>query len=99
MPDHFYIYPTYLGRERTRKDGRRVPSPLALADVTGEEIVAAAQHLGFKAVLESDKQYPRSVSSYEGRVKVTKKGSTTKAALLRSVAGELARRRTAGGKK
>ncbi|MCI4366028.1 MAG: signal recognition particle subunit SRP19/SEC65 family protein [Thermoplasmata archaeon] len=99
MPDHFYVYPTYLGRERSRKDGRRVPADLALADLTGEEIVDAAQHLGFKAELESGKQYPRSASAYEGRVKVVKKGSATKAKFLRSVALELARRRAAGGKK
>ncbi|MCI4373041.1 MAG: signal recognition particle subunit SRP19/SEC65 family protein [Thermoplasmata archaeon] len=99
MPDHFYVYPTYLLRERTRKDGRRIPAALALADLTGQEIVDAAQHLGFKAELESDKQYPRSASSFEGRVKVVKKGTTTKAAFLRSVAGELARRRAIGGKK
>ena len=61
--------------------------------------MAAAQHLGFKAELESDKQYPRSASAFEGRIKVVKKGTTTKAAFLRSVAGELARRRVAGGKK
>lgn len=99
MPDHFYIYPTYLGREHTRKNGRRVPSTLSLVDLTGEEIVAAAEHLGFKAEFESDKQYPRSANSFEGRVKVVKKGTTTKAAFLRSVAGELARRRASGGKK
>jgi signal recognition particle subunit SRP19 len=99
MPDHFYIYPSYLGRERSRRDGRRVPSALALADLTAEEIVAAAQHLGFKAELESGKQYPRTASAFEGRVKVVKKGTTTKTAFLRSVAGELARRRGVGGKK
>jgi signal recognition particle subunit SRP19 len=99
MPDHFYVYPTYLGRERSRKDGRRIPAPLALPDLTGEEIVAAAQHLGFKAELESAKQYPRSAGAFDGRVKVTKKGSVTKTAFLRSVAAELARRRSAGGKK
>jgi signal recognition particle subunit SRP19 len=99
MPDHFYVYPTYLARERTRKDGRRIPAALALADLTGEEIVAAAQHLGFKAEFESGKTYPRSASSFGGRVKVVKKGSTTKATFLRSIAGELARRRAVGGKK
>jgi signal recognition particle subunit SRP19 len=99
MPDHFYVYPSYLGRERTRKDGRRIPAALALPDLTLEEIVAAAEHLGFKAELESGKQYPRAASSYQGRVKVVKKGTTTKTAFLRSIAGELVRRRTAGGKK
>jgi signal recognition particle subunit SEC65 len=61
--------------------------------------VAAAQHLGFQAELESAKQYPRTAGLVEGRVKVVKKGKTTKASFLRSVAGELARRRASGGKK
>jgi signal recognition particle subunit SRP19 len=99
MPDHFYVYPTYLGRERSRKDGRRVPAAVALPDLTGEEIVAAAGHLGFKAELETEKQYPRSASSFLGRVKVAKKGKVTKTAFLRTVAAEVARRRAAGGKK
>jgi signal recognition particle subunit SRP19 len=99
MPDHFYVYPTYLGRERSRRDGRRVPAGLAIADLTGEEIAAAAQHLGFRAEVESGKQYPRSASAFEGRVKVAKKGNTTKAAFLRTLAAELARRRGASEKK
>ncbi|MCI4342856.1 MAG: signal recognition particle subunit SRP19/SEC65 family protein [Thermoplasmata archaeon] len=99
MPDHFYVYPAYLGREHSRKDGRRIPADLALVDLTGEEIVAAAVHLGFKAEFESGKQYPRTAGAFDGRVKVVKKGSTTKATFLRSLAGELARRRASGGKK
>jgi signal recognition particle subunit SEC65 len=102
MPDHFYIYPTYLARGGSRKDGRRVPAPLGLADLTAEEIVAAAQHLGYKAELEGQKVYPRTSAESGGRVKVTKKGirgSTTKAEFLRVVAGEVARRRAVGGKK
>jgi signal recognition particle subunit SEC65 len=102
MPDHFYVYPTYLSRAGSRKKGRRVPAPLGLADLTGEEIVAAAQHLGHKAELEAQKSYPRTASEALGRVKVSKKGHrgpTTKAEFLRAVAHELARRRAAGGKK
>jgi signal recognition particle subunit SEC65 len=99
MPDHFYIYPAYLGREQSRKDGRRVPADLAVVDLSGEEIVAAAQHLGFKAEFEAGKQYPRTAGAFDGRVKIVKKGSTTKAAFLRAVATELARRRASGGKK
>jgi signal recognition particle subunit SEC65 len=99
MPDHFYVYPSYLGRERSRKDGRRVAAALAVPDLTGEEIVAAAQHLGFRAEFESEKHYPRSAGDFRGRVKVVKKADVTKAAFLRSVAQELARRRAAGGKK
>jgi signal recognition particle subunit SEC65 len=99
MPDHFYVYPAYLARDKSRDGGRRVPAAMALPELTGEEIVAAAQHLGFKAELEGDKQFPRDPGAYAGRVKIRKKGSGTKAAFLRALATELSRRRTAGGKK
>jgi signal recognition particle subunit SRP19 len=99
MPDHFYVYPAYLGKGGSRSGGRRVPAPLAVADLTGEEIVEAARTLGYKAEVEADKQYPRTAYQYGGRVKVTKRGQLTKAAFLRSLATELQRRRGAGGKK
>lgn len=99
MPDHFYIYPTYLARGGGRTEGRRVPVALALPDLTGEEICAAAQGLGYTAEFESDKHYPRAAELFGGRVKVTKRGKEPKAAFLRSLATELQRRRGAGGKK
>jgi len=99
MPDHFYVYPAYLGRGASRSDGRRVPAALALPDLTGEEILAAVQGLGYKAEVEPSKQYPRAAHQYAGRVKVTKRGKETKAAFLRTLATELQRRRGAGGKK
>jgi len=99
MPDHFYIYPAYLGRGGSRSDGRRIPTALALPDLTGEEILAAVQALGYKGEVESTKHYPRAAALYAGRVKVTKHGKETKATFLRTLATELARRRVAGGKK
>lgn len=99
MPDHFYVYPTYLGKGGSRSDGRRVPASLALPDLTGEEIVAAAKELGYKAEVEAEKQYPRAAAHYGGRVKVTKRGKQTKAAFLRALATELQRRRSVGGKR
>lgn len=99
MPDHFYVYPAYLGRGRSRDGGRRVPTELAVADLTAEEIVQAAQHLGFDAALEAGKEYPRAVELYQGRVKVTKQPGTTKATFLRALAAELVRRHGAGGKR
>jgi signal recognition particle subunit SEC65 len=93
MPDHFYVYPAYLGRGLSRTGGRRVPEASSLPDLTAEEIVAAAKRLGFKAELESDKQYPRRFFEYSGRVKVTKKGSTSKAHFLKELAAELQKQR------
>jgi signal recognition particle subunit SEC65 len=98
MPDHFYVYPTYLDKGGSRSDGRRIPASGANADVTVDEIVAAARALGFTATAEPDKQYSRSVSTYSGRVKVAKKAGTTKTAFLHQVAREIERRRPAAKK-
>jgi signal recognition particle subunit SEC65 len=95
MPDHFYVYPAYVEKV-SRAAGRRVPSADGLADVTSEEIVEAAKHLGTKAELEADKHYPRRFFTYGGRVKVTKKAGTSKAAFLRALAHELSRLRAQG---
>ena len=99
MPDHFYVYPAYVGRGLTRKDGRRIPEADAVADVTTEEILQAAKRLGFKAEAEPDKQYPRRYFAYAGRVKILKRSGTTKAAFLRAVAAEVRKQRPAGAKK
>jgi signal recognition particle subunit SEC65 len=95
MPEHFYVYPAYLEKV-SRAAGRRVPAGEALVDVSAEEIVEAARHLGVKAEAEPAKQYPRRFYTYAGRVKVTKKAGTPKTKLLRALAGELRRRRAQG---
>ena len=100
MPDHFYVYPAYLGRGLSRREGRRLPDLDALTDVTTEEILLAAKRLGFKAEVEAEKQYPRRFFTYDGRVKVMKRVGTTKAAFLRAVAAEVKKHRPApAGKK
>jgi signal recognition particle subunit SEC65 len=99
MPDHFFVYPAYLGRGLSRREGRRLPSGLTIVDVTSEEIVQAAKRLGYRAEVEASKQYPRQCFDYAGRVKVSKKAGVTKTRFLKAVAAELARQRTAAGKK
>jgi signal recognition particle subunit SEC65 len=95
MPDHFYVYPAYLGRGLSRRAGRRVPESASVPDLTAEEIVTAAKRLGFKVEVEAEKQYPRRFFDYAGRVKVSKKGSVTKAKFLKELAAELAKQRAA----
>ena len=99
MPDHFYVYPAYLGRGLSRSDGRRLPDADALVDVTSQEILDSARRLGFKAEIEADKQYPRRFFTYAGRVKVTKRAGTSKTGFLRAVAADLRKHRPASAKK
>jgi signal recognition particle subunit SEC65 len=96
MPDHFFVYPTYVKQGVTRALGRRVPSRLAVADATLSEIAEATTTLGFVATAEPEKQYPREVSTYAGRLKVVKQPGVSKAEFLRRLAMELARKRAAG---
>lgn len=95
MPDHFYVYPAYLDSSRPRSLGRRVPTPEGTAEVTAEEIVAAAKALGASATAEPEKQYPRTFFTYSGRVRVAKKGGLSKGPFLKQLAQEIARRRAA----
>jgi signal recognition particle subunit SRP19 len=99
MPDHFYVYPAYVDRGLSRTEGRRVPAPQAVSDVTAEELLQAAKRLGWRASVEPEKQYSRRFFSYAGRVKVEKKAGTTKERFLRLVAEEIRRARGPGGKK
>jgi signal recognition particle subunit SRP19 len=99
MPDHFYVYPAYLARGRSRSKGRRIPEGLALTELTAEEIVQAAKRLGCRAEVEGNKQFPRDVPSYLGRVKVTKTAGFTKAKFLRAVAADVSKQRALGGKR
>ena len=98
MPDHFYVYPGYLARGASRANGRRVPASATVPDVTLEDIAQAAKRLGYRAEVEAGKQYPRTVPSYAGRLKVTKKDGVSKSKFLRLVAAEVERARGVAGK-
>jgi signal recognition particle subunit SEC65 len=89
MPDHFYVYPAYLTSASSRALGRRVPKSSAVPEASLEEIVRAAQALGFQAVAEPAKQYPRQFFTYAGRVKVTKKPAVSKARFLLQLAAQM----------
>lgn len=98
MPDHLYVYPTYLERTASRQGGRRVPLPVALEGADREEIEAAARRLGFTATGEPAKQYPRAAFDSAGRVKIQKPPAMPKTRLLRALAEEIRRSRGAPGK-
>ncbi|MCI4369602.1 MAG: signal recognition particle subunit SRP19/SEC65 family protein [Thermoplasmata archaeon] len=96
MPEHFYVYPSYLAKGGPRSLGRRVPAGIAVKDVTVEQVATAAKALGYTAEIESAKQYPRQFYQYPGRVKVTKKKGASKARVLRELAAEIERTVRAG---
>ena len=79
------IWPAALDANRSRSDGRRVSLDLAVENPTVDEIAKAVQQVGYDAVIERDKTYPR---EYDGRGRVVVKDAddATKSDLLGAVA-------------
>lgn len=92
MPDHFYVYPSYLKRSVPRSEGRRVPASLAVpGELTAEGMGEVAQALGFSVEVEK-KHYPKESWRAEGRLKVKKRKGVSKAQFLVKLAEELRER-------
>ncbi|ROW17014.1 hypothetical protein VPNG_01231 [Cytospora leucostoma] len=72
------LYPVYFDATRTRAEGRRVPSSLAVASPLAREIVNACRDLRLQTVFEPDKMHPKDWAN-PGRVRVQlKNGSNSK---------------------
>ena len=82
------IWPAYLDANRSRGDGRRVPLAVAVEDPTVDEIARAVGQVGYDAVIEREKTYPR---EYEprGRVLVENADDAGKSDLLQAVGAYL----------
>lgn len=79
------IWPAYLDSEVSRSKGRRVPEELAVPDPTVDEIAAAVQQVGYDAVIERDRTYPREYEA-RGRVLVKDADDASKNDLVQAVA-------------
>jgi signal recognition particle subunit SRP19 len=79
------IWPAALDADLSRTEGRRVPTDLAVSEPTVDEIAKAVQQVGYDAVIERERTYPR---EYEprGRVLVKDADDATKSDLLGAVA-------------
>ncbi|WP_335999107.1 signal recognition particle subunit SRP19 [Halorientalis halophila] len=82
------IWPAALDAECSRAEGRRVSREQAVPDPTVDEIAQAVQQVGYDAVIERDKQYPREFEP-RGRVLVKDADDATKSDLLGAVAAYL----------
>jgi signal recognition particle subunit SRP19 len=82
------IWPAFLDADLSRSEGRRVSQELAVSDPTVDEIAKAVQQVGYDAVIEREKTYPR---EYEARGRVLVKGAddASKTDLLGAVAAYL----------
>lgn len=78
IPKHFQcIYPVYFDKSRSRAEGRKVGSQLAVENPLARDIVDAVQMLGLKAGLEPEKLHPKDWAN-PGRVRVQLKDENGK---------------------
>jgi signal recognition particle subunit SRP19 len=79
------IWPAFLDATLSRSEGRRVSLDAAVEDPAVDEIAQAVQQVGYDAVIEHEKTYPR---EYEPRGRVLVKGAddASKTDLLEAVA-------------
>jgi len=82
------LWPAQFDAKLTRSEGRRVPRDLAVSEPTVDEIAKAVQQVGYDAVVERDKQYPREWEP-RGRVLVQNADDAGKSDLLGAVAAYL----------
>ncbi len=82
------IWPAYLDAEKSRSEGRRIPEELAVPEPTVDEIAQAVQQVGYDAVIERDKTYPREYDA-RGRVLVKDADDASKSDLLGATAAYL----------
>jgi len=80
------LWPAYFDAEKTRAEGRRVATEMAVAEPTVDEIAKAVQQVGYDAVIERDKAYSRQNWKEEGRVLVRNADDSTKNDLIQAVA-------------
>lgn len=82
------IWPAFLDADLSRNEGRRVSLEQAISEPTADDIATAVQQVGYDAVIERDKTYPREYEQ-RGRVLVKNADDATKSDLLGAVAAYL----------
>ncbi|KAK1245245.1 hypothetical protein MKX08_004874 [Trichoderma sp. CBMAI-0020] len=78
--NHQCLYPVYFDASRTRAEGRRVSSALAVKNPLAREIANACSRLRLQTLLEPEKIHPKDWSN-PGRVKVALKKDKASAAI------------------
>ncbi|MFC4549194.1 MULTISPECIES: signal recognition particle subunit SRP19 [Halorussus] len=84
------LWPAYFDAAKTRSDGRRVATEMAVEEPTVDEIAKAVQQVGYDAVIERDKAYSREGWEESGRVLVKNADDSSKNDLIQAVAAYVA---------
>ena len=82
------IWPAYFDASKTKKEGRKVPKSIAVANPNVSEVYEAARRLGLDPELEADAAHPALPWHRTGRVLIGADGPKTQ--ILKKVSKEAA---------
>ncbi|WNY25776.1 signal recognition particle protein Srp19 [Methanolapillus millepedarum] len=85
------VWPAYLDKEKTKAEGRIISKKSAVQEPKPDEILKAAQKLGFEPEFESSKAYPRSWWEKSGRIMIV--NAQPKTAAVRQIAAQIKKAR------
>lgn len=93
---HIVLYPLYFDADLSRDDGRRIARRAAVHGPTVDEIAKAAEALGLKPKVETDRAHPSAPWDRKGRVLV--KAGYYKTSVVRKVGEKMKEHRAAKAK-
>ncbi|HID47468.1 MAG TPA: signal recognition particle protein Srp19 [Methanothermococcus okinawensis] len=79
------IWPVYIDRDSSRREGRQVPRDLGVKNPNVKNIYRALKKMGYSPEMIRDKCYPRRHWEISGYVKVKVEEGTSKLELLKEV--------------
>jgi len=84
------IWPAYIDKKKSRREGRRVPEDLAIENVKLKDIEKALKKLGLEPKVYKDKRYPRQHWDVCGCIEIDYKGN--KLQLLKEICKTIKRK-------
>ena len=84
------IWPVYIDKKKSRKEGRRVPEDLAIEKPSLKDIERALKKLGLEPKIHRDKRYPRQHWDVCGCIEIDYKGN--KLQLLKEICKTIKRK-------
>ncbi len=87
------IWPDYLDKKKTRKEGRRISKKKAVESPRIDEIEVAATELGYDIETEREKSYPASWWEKSGRIKIKNLKNKTKNQAIEEIAEQINNKR------
>ena len=79
------IWPAYIDKEKSRKEGRRVPKNLGVKNPRLNGIYKTLKNMGYSPEMVKNKCYPRRHWEISGYIKVKVDENTSKLELLKEI--------------